>query len=310
MPIDPRLRAHLDSLPSTPPLDQVTPELLRTRIAQIIAGLNFPDLPQVPSYDAHIPGPASDIPVRIYQPETKTPAPVIVHFHGGGWVVGSLDTHDPFCRYLSELARAVIVSVDYRLAPEHKFPAAIEDAEAVTRWTFAHAAELGGNPRRVFVSGDSAGGNLAAAVAQLLPKKAGLRGQILLFPVTDTAPENYPSYEQNAKGYGLERASMQWFLDQYLDGPASRTDLRAAPILAKDLGKLPPALIMTGEYDVLRDEGMVYSARLREAGVDVTHFHFSEMHHNFPVWPLTVAEFPQSYEAREKIANWVRVMWL
>lgn len=310
MPIDPRLRAHLDSLPPAPPPDQVTPHLLRTRIAQIIAGLNFPDLPQVPTRDAHIAGPAGNIPVRIYQPETNIPAPVIVHFHGGGWVVGSLDTHDPFCRYLAGLAKAIVVSVDYRLAPEHKFPAAIEDAEAATRWVLDHAAELGGDPARVFVSGDSAGGNLAAAVAQLLAKDASLRGQILLFPVADTAPGNYPSYEQNAKGYGLERANMQWFLDQYLDGPASRTDLRAAPILAKDIGKLPPAIIMTGEYDVLRDEGMLYSARLREAGVDVTHFHFSDMHHNFPVWPLTVAEFPQSYEAREKIANWVRIMSL
>ena len=310
MPIDPKLRAHLDSLPPAPPLDQVTPDLLRSRIAQIIAGLNFPDLPQVPARDAHIPGPAGNIPVRIYQPETFGPAPVIVHFHGGGWVVGSLDTHDPFCRYLSDLSRAVIISVDYRLAPEHKFPAAIEDAEAATRWALAHAAELGGNPRHVFVSGDSAGGNLATAVAQLLPKKAGLRGQILLFPVTDTVPANYPSYVKNAKGYGLERANMEWFLDQYLDSPASRKDLRAAPILAKALAKLPPALIMTGEYDVLRDEGMLYSVRLREAGVDVTHFHFSDMHHNFPVWPLTVAEFPQSYEAREKIAGWVRSMSL
>ena len=306
MPIDPKLRAHLDSLPPAPLIDQVTPDLLRARIAQLIAGLNFPDLPKIPTRDTHIPGPAGNIPARIYSPETKAPAPVIVHFHGGGWVVGSLDTHDPFCRYLSELARAVIISVDYRLAPEHKFPAAIEDAEAATRWALDHAAELGGNPQRVFVSGDSAGGNLAAAVAQLLAEKAGLRGQILLFPITDATPEKYPSYEQNAKGYGLERANMEWFLNQYLGGQASRNDLRAAPILAKDLGKLPPALIMTGEYDVLRDEGMVYAARLREAGVDVTHFHFSEMHHNFPVWPLTVAEFPQSYEAREKIANWVR----
>ncbi|MGC8548179.1 MAG: alpha/beta hydrolase [Acidobacteriaceae bacterium] len=306
MPIDPKLRAHLDSLPPAPPNDQVTPDLLRARIAQLIAGLNFSDLPNIPTRDTHIPGSAGNIPVRIYSPETKTPAPVIVHFHGGGWVVGSLDTHDPFCRYLAELTHAAIVSVDYRLAPEHKFPAAIEDAEAATRWALAHAAQLGGNPQRVFVSGDSAGGNLAAAVAQLIGRDTSLRGQILLFPVTDANPGNYPSYQQNASGYGLERAAMQWFLDQYLDGPASRRDVRAAPILAKDLGKLPPALIMTGEYDVLRDEGMVYSARLREAGVEVTHFHFSDMHHNFPVWPLTVAEFPQSYEAREKIASWVR----
>lgn len=306
MPIDPKLWAHLNSLPPAPPLDQFTPALLRARITQILDNLSFPDLPQIPTRGTHIPGPAGSIPVRIYQPGTKAPAPVIMHFHGGGWVVGSLDTHDPFCRYLSSLTSAVIVSVDYRLAPEHKFPAAIEDAEAATRWALANASELGGDPTRVFVSGDSAGGNLAAAVAQLLGKSTSLRGQILLFPVTDTAPENYLSYRQNATGYGLERLQMEWFLAQYLDGNAARSHAHAAPIRAEDLSELPPALVMTGEYDVLRDEGIHYATRLRQAGVDVTHIHYSDMHHNFPVWPLTVAEFPQSFEARQKIAEWLR----
>jgi acetyl esterase len=306
MPIDPKLRAHIDALPPAPPLDQLNPAMLRARIAQIIAELNFPDLPNLPTRDAHIPGPAGNIRVRIYLPETSTPAPVIVHFHGGGWVVGSLDTHDPFCRYLCGLTSAVVVSVDYRLAPEHKFPAAVEDAEAATRWAFAHAAELGGNPKHLFVSGDSAGGNLAAAVALLLRKDIRLCGQILLFPITDAAPEDYPSYEENATGCGLERSFMLWYLDQYLPGDTQRADPRIAPVLAKDLAGLPPALVMTGEYDVLRDEALRYAARLRQAGVDVTHFHYSEMHHNFPVWPLTVAEFPQSYDARQKIAGWVR----
>jgi acetyl esterase len=305
--MDPRLRAHIDALPPAPPLDQLTPALLRERIANLLGSLRLPDLPKVPRRDLTIPGPAGDIPVRIYQPETTSPAPVIVHIHGGGWVVGSLDTHDPFCRYLAALTNAVIVSVDYRLAPEHKFPAAVEDAEAATRWVLDHASELGGSPRHVFVSGDSAGGNLAAAVALLLRNQASLRGQILLFPITDAAPDNYESYTKHAKGCGLERHMMLWYLDQYLAGEEQRDDIRVAPITAKDLSKLPPALIMTGEYDVLRDEGMVYSARLREAGVNVSHFHFSDMHHNFPVWPLTVAEFPQSYEAREKIADWVRI---
>ncbi len=307
MHIDPRLRAHLDSLPPAPPIDQITPDLLRARIAQLIAGLNFPDLPQIPARDTHIPGPAGDIPIRIYRPETFGPAPVIVHFHGGGWVVGSLDTHDPFCRYLSNLARAIIISVDYRLAPEHKFPAAVEDAEAATRWALTHAAELGGNPESVFVSGDSAGGNLAAAVALLLRNQTKLRGQILLFPITDTAPDNYESYTKYAKGCGLERHLMLWYLDQYLASEEQRDDIRAAPIIAEDLRGLPPTLIMTSTYDVLCDEAMCYSARLREAGVDVMHLHFSDMHHNFPVWPLTVAEFPQSYEAREKIAHWIQI---
>lgn len=305
MPMDPKLRAHLDSLPPAPPLDQITPPFLRARIRQLLAGLSFPDLPQVPAHDAQIPGPAGSIPIRVYQ-SAQGPAPVIVHFHGGGWVVGSLDTHDPFCRYLSGLTNAIIVSVDYRLAPEHKFPAAVEDAEAATRWVLAHAAELGGDPSRVFISGDSAGANLAAVGALLLRHKTNLRGQILLFPVTDTAPENYPSYSENATGCGLERPQMLWYLDQYLVGEDQRNDFRAAPVVAKELAGLPPALVMTGEYDVLRDEGMLYSARLRDAGVDVTHFHFREMHHNFPVWPLTVAEFPQSYEARNKIVAWLR----
>ncbi len=305
MPMDPKLRAHLDSLPPAPPLDQLTPALLRARVTQILDSLSFPDLPQLPARNAQIPGPAGSIPIRIYQPAAQDPAPVIVHFHGGGWVVGSLDTHDPFCRYLSALTNAIIVSVDYRLAPEHKFPAAVKDAEAAARWVLAHAAELGGDPMHVFVSGDSAGANLAAVAAQLLGKNAGLSGQVLLFPVADTAPENYPSYSENATGCGLERPQMLWYLNQYLEGDDQREDFRAAPIIAKDLAGLPPALVMTGEYDVLRDEGMLYSARLRAAGVDVTHFHFREMHHNFPVWPLTVAEFPQSYEAREKIAGWI-----
>lgn len=306
MPIDPKLRAHIDSLPAAPPLEQITPDLLRARACQMLATLSFPDLPQVPTQNAQLPGPASSIPVRIYQPNTQGPAPVIVHLHGGGWVVGSLDTHDPFCRYLCALTNAIIVSVDYRLAPEHKFPAAVEDAEAATRWVLEHADELGGDPRRVFVSGDSAGGNLAASVAQLLRKNATLRGQILLFPITDAAPENYPSYQDNATGYGLERAQMLWYLDQYLPGAHQRYDTRVAAIRAEDISGLPPALVMTSEYDVLRDEGIRYAARLRQAGIDVSHIHYSEMHHNFPVWPLTVAEFPQSYQARQKIADWVR----
>ena len=240
MAIDPRLRAHLDSLPPAPPIDQVTPNLLRARVAQIIARLNLPDLPQIPARDTHIPGPAGNIPVRIYQPETTAPAPVILHFHGGGWVVGSLDTHDPFCRYLCALTNAVIVSVDYRLAPEHKFPAAVEDAEAATRWVLDHASELGGNPARIFVSGDSAGGNLAAAVALLLRNQTSLCGQILLFPITDTAPENYDSYTKHAKGCGLERHMMLWYLDQYLASEEQRDDIRVAPVIAEDLSGLPP----------------------------------------------------------------------
>jgi acetyl esterase len=306
MPIDPKLRALLDSLPPAPPLDQVRPDQVRANIQKMVAGMEFPDLPQVRTRDVEIPGSAGAIPARVYLAGAAEPAPVIVHFHGGGWVVGSLETHDPFCRYLCGLTQAVIVSVDYRLAPEHKFPAAVEDAEAATLWVLEHAAELGGDAKRVFVSGDSAGGNLAAAVTLLLRGKATLRGQLLLFPATDGAPEEYASYQSNATGYGLEAVSMRWYIGQYLAREEQRSDPRFAPVRASDLSGLPPALVMTGEYDVLRDEGIRYAERLTEAGVAVTHIHYGQMHHNFPVWPLTVAALPQSFEARREIAEWVR----
>lgn len=306
MPLDPKLRALLDSLPPAPPLDELTPDQIRENLRKMLSGMQFPDLPQVVARDISIPDADRQIAARTYHPDRHGPLPVIVHFHGGGWVVGSLETHDPFCRYLCELAEAVIVSVDYRLAPEHKFPAAVIDAEAATRWVLEHAAELDGDPQRVFVSGDSAGGNLAASVALLLREEALLRGQLLLFPVIDAAPEEYPSYQANATGYGLEAESMRWYIDRYVNDPEQRLDPRLAPIRAADLRGLPPALVMTGEYDVLRDEGIRYAERLEQAGVAVTHIHYGDMHHNFPVWPLTVAALPQSYEARKEMAGWIR----
>lgn len=305
MPIDAKLRALLDSLPPAPPLGEIPPSEMRANLGKMLAGMQFPGLPSMAAEDRTLPGPAGEIGVRIYSRETRGPSPVIVHFHGGGWVVGSLDTHDPFCRYLGALTEAVVVSVDYRLAPEHKFPAAVEDAEAATRWVLDHATELGGDPERVFVSGDSAGGNLAASVALLL-RESGLRGQMLLFPVTDFDPENYASYQSNATGYGLEANSMLWYFDQYLVSGEQRSDPRFAPMQAKDLSGLPPALVMTGEYDVLRDEGIRYAERLQQAGVAVTHIHYGRMHHNFAVWPLTVAALPQSFEARREMAEWIR----
>jgi acetyl esterase len=305
MPIDAKLRELLDSLPPAPPLGQIPPSEMRANLGKMLAGMQFPGVPSMASEDRTIPGPAGEIPVRIYSSGAQQPSVIVVHFHGGGWVLGSLDTHDPFCRYLSALTQALVVSVDYRLAPEHKFPAAVEDAEAATRWVLEHAAELGGDPERVFVSGDSAGGNLAAAVALLLRGKAALRGQMLLFPVTDFAPEDYASYQSNATGYGLEAASMRWYFEQYLSDMEQRKDPRFAPMRASDVSGLPPALVMTGEYDVLRDEGIRYAERLQHAGVAVTHIHYGRMHHNFPVWPLTVAALPQSFEARKEMARWV-----
>ncbi len=187
--------------------------------------------------------------------------PVVVFFHGGGFVVCTLETHDPYCRALATEARAVVVSVDYRLAPEHKFPAGVEDALAATEWVLEHVGELGGDCSRVFVGGDSAGGTLAAVVALLLRDKgvAGLAGQILIYPVTAHYDPPTASYLEMAEGYGLTRKGMIWFWDHYLNDKSEAKDFRAAPLMAASLAGLPRAFVVTAEYDVLRDEGQAYA---------------------------------------------------
>ena len=281
MPIDPRLRAHLDSLPPAPPLDQVTPDLLRARITQIIAGLNFPDLPHVPTRDTHIPGPAGDIPVRIYQPETFGSAPVIVHFHGGGWVVGSLDSHDRVVRALAGRAGAVAVSVDYRLAPEHPFPAAPRDAIAATRWILASAAALGIDASAVAVGGDSAGGNLSAVVSQAL-RGERLRPafQLLVYPGTDLT-RSLPSHALFPDSYFLGKEAGDWYLGLYLPDASAARDPLGSPLFASDLSGLAPALVITAGFDPLRDEGRAYAEKMRAAGTEVEQVCFEGQMHGF-----------------------------
>jgi acetyl esterase len=229
-----------------------------------------------------VPSSAGDIPVRIYWPTDQSPLPVLVWYHGGGWVLGTLDASDHTCRELANSAGCIVVSVDYRLAPEAKFPAGPDDCEAAYYWALDNAASLGGDPNRVAVGGDSAGGNLAAAVSI----RARERGrpvpvfQLLVYPVTDHDFER-ASYVDNAEGYMLTRQSMRWFWDQYMNTPEEMDHPHASVFRASDLSGLPPALVITAEFDPLRDEGEAFGERLREAQVPVTITRYDGMIHGF-----------------------------
>jgi acetyl esterase len=232
--------------------------------------------------DRVVPGPAGEVPVRVYTPDTQGPHPALVYFHGGGFVIGSIGTHDATCRALTNSARCVVVSVDYRLAPEHPFPAAPEDCYAAASWVAKNAAELGVDGERVAVGGDSAGGNLAAVVAQLARERGHPRlvHQLLIYPVTNHSFET-ASYAENAEGYLLEREMMRWFWNHYLANELDGADPKASPLRGTDLSGLAPATVLTAEFDPLRDEGEAYAERLREAGVPTVHTRYRGMIHGF-----------------------------
>ena len=230
-------------------------------------------------------GPLGPIPLRVYRPAgvpASTPLAVLVFFHGGGWVIGDLETHDVLCRQLTAGSGVSVVSVDYCLAPEHKFPAAVDDAWAATRWVVAHAGELAVDASRLAVGGDSAGGNLAAVVALLARGKGApaIAVQVLIYPVADLVGETR-SYRDFAEGYLLTREGMRWFIAHYLTAEAEAVDWRASPLRAQSLAGLPPALIVTAGFDPLRDEGEAYAERLREAGVRVDSVCYGGMIHGF-----------------------------
>jgi acetyl esterase len=229
-----------------------------------------------------LPGPAGEIPVRIYAPSEARRLPALVYFHGGGFVIGSLDTHDGTCRSLANAIGCTLVSVDYRLAPEHKFPAGPEDCYAATRWVVEKGAEIGVDGSRVAVGGDSAGGNLAAVVALMARDRRGpaLRHQLLIYPVAnhDFATA---SYEENKQGYLLSREMMRWFWNHYLVESQDGANPYASPLRAPSLAGLPPAHVITAEYDPLRDEGEALAARLQREGVPTTHVRYAGMIHGF-----------------------------
>jgi acetyl esterase len=240
-------------------------------------------LPQLSSIrDSTIPAPGGPVPVRIYTPEGAEPFPVTVYIHGGAWVGGSIDSVDPTCWFLAAESRSIIVSVGYRLAPQTKFPGATEDCYTAIVWVADNAASLGGDPGRIAIAGASAGGNLAASVTLMARARGGppLAYQVLVYPVTDQQM-NTNSYMEFGVGYMLDRERMLDARTQYLRSEDDRLDSLAAPLLAEDLSGLPPALIITAGYDVLRDEGEAYAKRLREAGVPTTNTRYEGMMHTF-----------------------------
>ena len=227
----------------------------------------------------------STIPLRLYRGAAARPGgrlPALVYFHGGGWVIGDLDTHDSLCRHLANAGRCIVVSVDYRLAPEHKFPAAVEDCFAATSWVANEAAALGIDPDRLAVGGDSAGGNLAAVVSLLARDRGApeLSHQLLLYPAVDCAM-THPSHDRFAEGFLLTRATMRWFYGHYLQAQQDVADWRASPLRAPEFSGVAPALVLTAGNDVLSDEGEAYARRLREHGVPVELRPFPNQIHGF-----------------------------
>jgi acetyl esterase len=287
--LHPQLRPYVERAISSPPAWDVPVELLRAGMeAELPEIWGAPDeVDEV--VDLLIPGPAGSLRVRVYRPRSTTLLPVLVWFHGGGWVVGSLDSHDPVCRAIANRAPCVVVSVDYRLAPEHPYPAAVDDAWAATEWVAQEALSLGADVSKMVVGGDSAGGNLAAVVA-LRARDAGLplAMQALVYPVTDfdLASE---SYERLATGLNLTRAKMEWYWKAYL-GDADGSHPDASPLRAADLAGVAPALVQTAEHDPLVSEGEAYADRLNAEGVPVTLTRYDGMIHGFIRMPGLVAE--------------------
>ncbi len=287
MPVDPQVQAFLEAQEQAavanqvPPITEQTVEMARAGYLAVAEMLG--QGPDVDTDDSAVPGPAGDIPVRIYKPRgAGAGLPVLVYYHGGGWVIGDLDTHDYAARELCVGANCVVVAVDYRLAPEATFPAAVDDSWAALQWVAANAESLGGDPSRIAVGGDSAGGNLSA-VMSLLARDAGgpkLAFQLLIYPAVDMEFSR-PSSDENADGYVLTKDHMIWFRAHYLRSEADRTDFRASPLLAENHSGLPPALIITAEFDPLRDEGRDYADTLQAAGVAATLSNYEGQVHVF-----------------------------
>jgi acetyl esterase len=283
--------------------DDATPETRRAAMTAVVANPQLRKHPCHEVFDRTVPGPAGEIPVRVFRPSDATDLPLIIWFHGGGFVTGDLDTHDQLGRMLADDVNAVVLTPAYRLAPEAKFPAAADDCLATYAWALAHADEVGADPNRIALGGDSAGGNLTAVVARDVRDRAlpPPKVQVLVYPVTDCEFDS-ASMTENAKGYFLEAETMRWFWNHYARTPADFDDPRFSPLRAPDVSGVAPTIVITAEYDPLRDQGEAYARRLQDAGVPTTAVRVDGVVHGFfglhefmpparEAWDLAVSAF-------------------
>lgn len=285
MNLDPQAKAFIDAFNATPkiPLPELGAAAARVAYAERPQHLAAPFIDLFRVQDHQLTYDGLSVPSRIYTPiESDNTLPVFLFYHGGGMVIGTLDGYDTLCRQIARQAGCIVISVDYRLAPENKFPAAVEDAYAALVWIINHAPTINGDPKNIVIGGDSAGGNLAAVTALLardnqLPV---LKGQVLIYPVTASYADSASHY-QFAKGYFLERETVLWFHKCYLRDDNDRHDFRYAPLAAKDFSHLPPALVMVAGFDTLRDEGISYAEKLRAGGCDTQLKEYTGMYHGF-----------------------------
>ena len=298
----PQLQAFMAETEDAPAFHELPVEEVRGITADVFA-VEEPE-PVGEVIDETIDGPGGELPVRIYLPGGEQPFPVTMFFHGGGFVSGGLDSHDEFCRRITNIAEIAVVAVDYRLAPEHPFPAAVEDAYAATEWVAENGSKFGLDTDNIAVTGDSAGGNLAAVVAQMARDRDGpsISQQVLLYPPV-SAHQDWESVEENGEGYFITKEDLTWFDEKYFENEIDKRNVYASPLLAADLAGLPPATIVTGGFDPLRDEGIAYGDRLEEAGVDVSHYHYDDAIHAFIQMAAAPFEFDPSQEALADVSE-------
>lgn len=297
MTLHPTLQAMLDKAASARPLEDFTPEQIRATDIRRFAEVPCPPVADVE--DRMIPGPRGEMRIRIYRPDMDGARPVVVFFHGSGFVICSIETHDGLCRQICLRAGVVVVSVDYALAPENPFPAGPDDALAATLWVAANAAGFGGDTGRLALAGDSAGATMAIVTAMRLRDAGGppIRAQLLMYPVTNYPDPAPPSYSLRGKGFGLTAGAMRYFWHHYLAMPADAAHPHASPLRAPDLGNLPPAYIVTADYDPLRDEGEAYAARLVTAGVETAFVRYTDMNHGFMQWAGVIDRVDEALDA-------------
>jgi acetyl esterase len=286
MPLDPLVKAFLDQMTAVPgpKMWELPPAEARQTFVALMQLVGPKDVPIGKVVNQMVAGPAGEVPIRIYSPVAagSDALPVLVYYHGGGWVIGDLDTHDGLCRMFANEAGCRVVSVGYRLAPEHKYPAAVDDSFAALKWVETNASKIGVDANRIAVGGDSAGGALAAVMTQMAKGEGApsLAMQILLFPVTQIGAET-SSLHEFAVGYFLERQGLEWFYASYLSPTSDKSDPKISPLKAKDFSGLPPAYVVLGGFDPLHDEGQQYADKLRAAGVTVTVNDYTDMVHCF-----------------------------